>query len=249
LFNNDFRFVPGTESTWAFTGATAGLQGVNSSFDDCASFTLQPNTDTAQYLAESWVNDSTGWAGGFVLNGLGGMYKFNSVLALKADFSSPDTVIGVLDSAHFVNNSVGSPATYLWTFQNGQPSTSTLKTPPPIMYLQQGHWDVTLRVTTNLGVTSLTKPGYIFVDHGVGINDHSKFSVSVYPNPVQDILNINSTGDMQEIQVINMVGEVMINQKLNTKTITMNTSALKAGIYTAKIKMADGSIYKKIVVN
>ncbi len=249
-FSNDMAYVPGTASTWVTTGADAtnNLAGVNYSFDDCTTFSDMGETLGVQFLAETWVNDSIGWAGGFVTTGVGGMNKFNNVLALQANFMSSDTSILVLDSAHFQNLSQGRFTSYLWTFQNGTPPSSTLKTPPPVYWLVGGSWDVTLRVTGALGTNTLIKHGYIHVG-GLGINEHSKSSITVYPNPVKDLLNIKASANMLEVQVINIIGQVILNQKVNNTIISLNSSELKPGIYNLKVKMEDGYIYKKIVVN
>jgi photosystem II stability/assembly factor-like uncharacterized protein len=247
-FSNDMDYVPGTPATWVTTGAASTLSGVSYSFDDCANFSDMVETIGTQFLAETWQNDSTGWAGGFVTSGVGGMNKFNNILVLKSDFETADTDIMQLDSAHFTNLSEGKLNTYAWTFQNGSPPTSNLKTPPPIQYILPGSWNVSLTVTGDLGSTTTTKSGYIHVGT-IGINEHSKASISVYPNPVTDVMNIIATSNMQEIQVLNLLGEVLLNQTINTKSFSMNTSDLKAGFYNLKIKMSDGYINKKIVKN
>ena len=54
---------------------------------------------------------------------------------------------------------------------------------------------------------------------------------------------------MLEVQVINIIGQVILNQKVNNTIISLNSSELKPGIYNLKVKMEDGYIYKKIVVN
>lgn len=248
VFSNDMSYVPGTAATWVTTGAASTLSGVTYSLDDCATFSDMTETIGTQFLAETWVNDSTGWAGGFVTTGVGGMNKFNNVLALQSDFITIDTSILVLDSAHFQNLSQGRLTSYLWTFQNGNPASSILKTPPPVYWLAGGSWDVTLRVTGALGTNTLIKHGYIHVG-GLGINEHSKSSITVYPNPVKDLLNIKASANMLEVQVINIIGQVILNQKVNNTIISLNSSELKPGIYNLKVKMEDGYIYKKFVVN
>jgi hypothetical protein len=249
-FSNDMAYVPGTDATWVTTGADAAnsLAGVNYSFDDCANFADMLETIGVQFLSEAWINDSTGWAGGFVTSGAGGMNKFNSVLALHADFMSNDTSILVFDSAHFVNNSLGDLTSYHWTFQGGIPASSNLKTPPPVQYLTAGSWNVSLTVTGALGSSTTTKTGYIHVG-GVGINEHSKSAVTVYPNPVKDVMNVKANTNMQEVQILNLLGEVLISKTVNTNALSMNIGDLKAGVYTLKIKMDDGFVNKKIVIN
>jgi photosystem II stability/assembly factor-like uncharacterized protein len=252
VYNQMINYVPGTANTYATIGVDATDQ------PDRLGFTYTTNGGTTWYsdvqmtgtqlTAECWLNDSTGWVSGFNTDATDGLFKFNNVLALNSDFMSPDTSILVFDTAHFTNMSDGRITSYQWTFQGGIPASSNAKTPPPVTYLQAGSWDVTLKVTGQLGSRTLKKTGYIHVG-GVGINEHSKASITVYPNPARDFMSIKATASMQEIQVLNLLGQILINQPVSTQTYTLNTSMLKAGVYDLKIKMNDGFVNKKIVVN
>ena len=54
---------------------------------------------------------------------------------------------------------------WLWTFEGGDPATSTDQNPMGILYADQGAYDVTLEVENDFGETStLTKTDYISVD-------------------------------------------------------------------------------------
>jgi PKD repeat protein len=250
-FSNDLTYVPGTASTWVVTGADAtnSLAGVRYSFDDGTTWGDITETIGTQFLAEAFVNDSTGWAGGFVTSGTGGMFKFvGNLVPPVAAFSAVDTSIVLGGTVTFTNESTGSPTTYLWTFQGGTPGSSTLKNPPAITYNTAGDYNVTLKVTSDFGTNTLVKTGYIHVGN-IGINEHSNASIVVFPNPVKDVLNIQASTYVQEVQIINLIGQVVLNQKADSKNITLNTSNLKAGVYNLKVKMDDGFINKKIVVN
>jgi PKD repeat protein len=248
-FTNDMSYVPGTASTWVTTGAdvTNGYAGVTYSLDDGLNWIDMTETIGMQYLATDWVNTSTAWAGGFVASGAEGMYKFNdNLVGPTPGFTASDTAIELGGTVTFTNTSTGATS-YLWTFQNGLPASSTQQNPPPVTYSTPGAHDVTLKATNTWGAVSLVKADFIYVG-GVGINEHSAASISVYPNPVKDVLNIESSSTMQEIQIYNVVGQLVYTQKVDNKTLTMNTN-LKTGMYNLKVKLADGFVNKKIVVN
>jgi PKD repeat protein len=250
-FSNDMSFVPGTASTWITTGAdvTNNLAGVTYSFDDCATFGDMTETIGSQYLSTAWVNDSTGWVGAFVASGAGGMWKFNSILAPPvSNFMAEDTAIVLGGSVHYTNLSTGGISTYLWTFQGGTPASSTLKTPPPVVYNAPGTYNVTLKVTGDFGTNTLLKTGYIYVG-GVGISEQVAASISVYPNPVRDYVTVGSTYNIQEVQVVNLLGQVVKNQTVNGQKVVLNTSDLQSGAYNLKIKVENSFVYKKIIVN
>jgi hypothetical protein len=74
---------------------------------------------------------------------------------------------------------------------------------------------------------------------------------SVYPNPVSDILTIESDKifDAQNISFSNMVGsEVQVYFNTLPKKITANLAALPNGIYFLRIALANSVITRKIIV-
>lgn len=248
-YYNDIVYIPGSPNTYLTTGAAQGFSGVRYSFDGGHNWIEMTDWNGVQFLATDFLNDSVGWAGGFNADAsTGGMYKFNSTLALPvADFASDFTGIHFGGQIHFFDQSTGNPISYAWTFQGGTPGTSSAKN-PVVTYNQPGSYDVTLKVTNEFGDNTITKSDFIYVG-GVGINEQSRATVTIFPNPVNDYVTIQASGNLQEIQVINTVGQVVINQKTDNKEITLNTSSLKAGVYNLKIKLADGFINKKIIVN
>jgi hypothetical protein len=250
VYNQMMQFVKGTTSTWVSVGVDAGAQpdrlGFTWSDDGGSTWYTDSQMSGTQLTWTEWVNDSTGWAGAFNTDATDGIFKFNSVLALQSNFMTNDTNIAQLDSAHFVNESLGD-VTYHWTFQNGSPPSSTLKN-PVVQYLLVGDWDVTLTVTGLLGSRTLIKNNYIHVGP-VGINEHSKSSISIYPNPVKDWLNIKADAMIQEVQVFNIIGQTVLDRKVNNTVMSLKTNDLKPGVYNVKVKMNDGYIYQKVVVN
>ncbi|MEI6455522.1 MAG: T9SS type A sorting domain-containing protein [bacterium] len=251
VFNNDMAFIPGSESTWVRTGADAasGLAGVTYSFDDGETWIDMAATIGLQFLATDFIDDSTGWAGAFANSGAGGMYKFDgNLVAPVPDFEASDTAIVLGGQVTFTNLSSPGTTSFQWTFEGGIPATSTAENPPAITYNNSGAFNVTLKATNEWGDMTLVKTDYIYVG-GTGINDLSQASVKVYPNPVVDQLNIESSVNIQEIRIINLVGQAVLIQNSDANIMTINTSDLKSGIYNLKLKMADGYINKKIVVN
>lgn len=249
-FTNDMAYVQGSESTWVTTGADAAgaAAGVTYSFDDGATWSDMPNTIDVQFLATEWLNDSTAWAGGFNEDAsTGGMYKFSGHL-VEPDFAASDTAIVLGGQVNFSCTIPYNPmATFLWTFEGGVPGASTAKTPPAITYSAAGSFDVTLKITSDWGEATTVFADYIYVG-GVGMNELSSASVTVYPNPVTDVLNITGTSNIESVKLINLVGQAVITRTVDAQNITLNTTNLRSGVYTLQIKMADGFINKKVVV-
>jgi hypothetical protein len=81
-----------------------------------------------------------------------------------------------------------------------------------------------------------------------GVNELSANAVSVFPNPVKDVMTVQANRNINEIQVYDAAGQLIIDQTVNAKTITVNTSGLTTGIYTLKAILGNGTINKKVVI-
>ncbi|MCX6307008.1 MAG: T9SS type A sorting domain-containing protein [Bacteroidetes bacterium] len=247
VFTNDMGYIPGTPSTWVSTGAATGFTGVTYSFNDAVAWNDMAATIGTQFLGTDWVNDSTGWAGGFNVDATtGGMFKFIGILA-PCDFTSD--LVAVIKGGtvkYTITNGAHSTSTVSWAFQGGTPATSTNRH-PSIVYNTPGTYNVTLTVTNSWGVTTKVKTGLIYVG-GVGVGENSAATVSVFPNPAKDVLNIQGSVNISEVTVTNMVGQIVISQKADNTNVTINTSDLKSGVYNLRLKMADGLVNKKIVI-
>ncbi len=250
VFTNDFCFVPGTPNTYITTGAASGFTGVTYSFDGGHNWNDMSSTIGTQFLATRWYNSSIGWAGGFNTDATtGGMFRWNGgpLEPPVSQFSTPDTLLPLGGTANFTNESTGNPTTYLWTFQGGTPGSSALKNPPPIVYNSPGFKDVTLVVTSDFGTNTLVKTGYIYVG-GVGVNELNQNAVTVFPNPVKDVMMIQTNSNIKEIRVYNATGQLVINLMVNAKTISINTSGMTTGIYNLKAILDNGTVNKKVVI-
>jgi len=61
-------------------------------------------------------------------------------------------------------------------------------------------------------------------------------------------MTVQANSNINVIQVYNAAGQLVINQTVNAKTITVNTSGLTTGIYNLKAILDNGSINKKVVI-
>ena len=83
----------------------------------------------------------------------------------------------------------------------------------------------------------------------VGINDLTNNTLSLYPNPANDVVNIVSTNDIKTIEVLNYIGQTIYSNKdVNLKTSQLNVSTFKAGVYFVKVTTVSGIKTTKITV-
>jgi len=98
----------------------------------------------------------------------------------------------------------------------------------------------TLVVSTLLG-------GYaIFKDYELSVNENSLNKITLFPNPVTDILFIASEGQpIETISVYSISGKRTLFK--NSVTDQIDVSGLKAGLYFAEITTSEGRSVKKFI--
>ena len=87
----------------------------------------------------------------------------------------------------------------------------------------------------------------ITITGGVGIDNHD-MNVSVYPNPANNVLNINANSNINRVEVYNMMGQMVGMYEANDMNTQISTTALANGVYTVKIATENGTTTKKFTV-
>jgi hypothetical protein len=83
-----------------------------------------------------------------------------------------------------------------------------------------------------------------------GIEEEAAWDFLMYPNPVSDVLNLESTFKVaNQLQIFNALGELVVEKK-NTSFNRMNVdlSNLSPGLYTVNLTGAKQTVSKKILV-
>lgn len=77
----------------------------------------------------------------------------------------------------------------------------------------------------------------------IGITDLQQYSYTIYPNPVKQILTINSPTILKNITIIDVLGKVELNKNVNNITESIDLSNLQSGIYFLTVN----GVTKKII--
>ena len=72
--------------------------------------------------------------------------------------------------------------------------------------------------------------------------------VNIYPNPATDVLNIVSNNTINRVRVLNFVGQIMFDSKLNSTILNLNTANYQSGIYFIQIEANDGVVTEKVTI-
>lgn len=82
----------------------------------------------------------------------------------------------------------------------------------------------------------------------VGIEEtNANLELTVFPNPVNNILNLTAGKNITNVTIYDMVGKVVKNIDFNALSLTVNTSDLASGTYMVKVTMGDKSKMVKVL--
>ncbi len=98
--------------------------------------------------------------------------------------------------------------------------------------------------------TEATSESTSFADNlntsGFSQNEETENKVTLYPNPVTDVLNINYSGTATEINIYNITGNLI--QSVSFDATSVNMSDFANGVYLVIVKSSDQNIFKELVI-
>jgi len=156
---------------------------------------------------------------------------------IRAAFSSDLTDIWEGNAVHFINQSFGGKK-YVWQFYDGDPS---YEVNPWHFYNSPGNYNVQLIAISpdNCSDTVfVSKKINAIANPSTGVETTESKVVTVWPNPVNDFINIQGGGaEIQQVTVTDMQGKLLINKDImGFENIKINVGFLPNGIYTIKVK-------------
>ena len=88
----------------------------------------------------------------------------------------------------------------------------------------------------------------ILIGEGVGINAVEENSVNIYPNPANNVINVNATSNISNVEVYTIAGQKVGDFTANSTYTAISTSNLTSGLYLMKIHTENGVINQKFSV-
>ncbi len=97
--------------------------------------------------------------------------------------------------------------------------------------------------------------GTVFIDNvyfsnvALATETFGQAGVSIYPNPVRDVLTVDTKNTIDNISIYNMMGQQVISQNPNAASAKVTVSALQKGIYLVKVSAAGKLSTNRIIKN
>lgn len=75
----------------------------------------------------------------------------------------------------------------------------------------------------------------LYLDDILGTNDVNQTQISVYPNPVENVLHINATDKVDSISIFNILGQQITDVIIADNNRQIDVSGLASGVYMVKV--------------
>lgn len=75
----------------------------------------------------------------------------------------------------------------------------------------------------------------IVIDSVLGTDNFNNTVIKFYPNPVKNVLNLSHSENITNVEVYNLLGQKVFENKLNTNTTQIDMSNLSSGSYLVKV--------------
>jgi len=140
--------------------------------------------------------------------------------------------------------------TYTWTVPAGATIVSGQGTNQIIVNFGANSGNVTVTETT---LTCKVGPFNLHVNVGISTNmnkvSDTENQLTIYPNPSDGIIHIQSQQNIQTIKIINLLGEVVFNKEVNGKDNSIDISTFSLGIYVVSLQEeGKTSVMRKIIL-
>ncbi len=259
FFNNQLTSVTIPNSvtairSWAFsknklTSITIGNSvktiGVGAFYSNQLSFMLLPNPVINEgYIFTEWHNSTANIVTEITdfYSSYEAQFEAATSYAVSGTVTGVDDIIGLyLDiTGDFTGTrQVNSDGNYSFVLNEGRDITITP--------MKEGY--TFIPVSRDVNSISGDLLGYDFTD-GVtsAIKQNKVLSVKIYPSPVRDILHIETVGEYNRLQVINLSGVVLKDIVCTSmQNVRLDLSILNPGVYIIKLTGEKGTALSKVI--
>ncbi len=87
---------------------------------------------------------------------------------------------------------------------------------------------------SNLNTKFVYFDNIYFTTNALSNNSFTENSVSMYPNPAINVLNIEALSNIESVSVYNLLGQEVIAKTINNKVVNLDITSINSGIYIIK---------------
>lgn len=97
-------------------------------------------------------------------------------------------------------------------------------------------------------VNSQTVSANVSPCSGIKTINGLNYEINIYPNPANDLVNIETSFEKFEVTIYNAIGQLVFEKKNDSGRLAINISSFAKGVYTIKLASAQEILTKKLIV-
>lgn len=74
----------------------------------------------------------------------------------------------------------------------------------------------------------------------MSLEENTAFEVNIYPNPISDVINIDSGMEIEKVIISDISGKIVLEKEATNYSTSINISSLNSGTYYVQIKSRNG---------
>ena len=119
---------------------------------------------------------------------------------------------------------------------------ATRKSNAKTEYEKETHEQANINTQAELLAEAIEAFMAVFDSTPLAVDEVENVALSTYPNPCQNVITLSAGKEIKSIAVMNVAGSTEFVVKVADMQKTLDVTALKAGIYFAKVVYADGTV-------
>jgi hypothetical protein len=240
--------------TWAVNGTVYTASGTYTSVTNCHTETLEltitPSTSNTTTVTAcdnyTWAVNGTAYTASGTYTSVNACHTetleltINSAAMPTGNASQTISVTDVNEAA--LEDLVVSPADVVW-YASSADAQNQVSPLAITTVLTNGATYYAVNVSS--GCASAPFAVTVSVTLGVGGFDNASFSF--YPNPTSGILNISYSSEITKVQVMNMLGQTLLERTSNQSELQIDLSSLPTATYFVKVESNGKSKVVKVI--
>ncbi len=139
--------------------------------------------------------------------------------------------------------------TYEYKFSHDNWAGSEQLTPGSSCTVSNGEFTNRALVVTESTILPIACWGYCVACEFVGLNEEELMSISIYPNPSNDVLNITSDDNMLGYTIYDFAGKVVMQNSNTSTEWSVPVVNLSNGLYNIHVRTNNGVVFRNFVKN
>ena len=146
-----------------------------------------------------------------------------------------------IDITVVVNPAEGGTAIGAGTYNYGEEVTVTVSRNEDWAFINwMANGNVVSEEETLTFVATESRTLVANLDYTEGIGEQGGMALLMYPNPVGDLLTVETQETIEKVEVYNIVGALVLSQTCNTNKVEIGTAELPAGTYIIRLTTDNG---------